>query len=60
VTRFLYVYTNKNPGRPLDPVRGEFAKFVFSKAGQQLVIKDGYYPVPAAVAAEDMKALGLN
>jgi phosphate transport system substrate-binding protein len=60
ITRFLYVYVNKNPGRPLDPVRAEFIKFVFSKQGQQAVLKDGYYPVPGAVAAEDMTTLGLN
>jgi phosphate transport system substrate-binding protein len=60
ITRFLYVYINKNPGRPLDPLRGEFIKFVMSKQGQQVVLKDGYYPIPAAVAEEELKALGLK
>jgi phosphate transport system substrate-binding protein len=60
ITRFLYVYVNKNPGRELEPLRAEFIKFVFSKPGQQLVLKDGYYPIPGAVASEDAQALGLK
>ncbi|MDX2145713.1 MAG: phosphate ABC transporter substrate-binding protein PstS family protein [Rhodospirillaceae bacterium] len=60
ITRFLYVYMNKNPGRPLEPLRAEFVKFVFSKQGQQGVLKDGYYPIPGAVASEDAEALGLK
>ncbi len=60
ITRFLYVYVNKNPGRPLEPTRAEFVKFVLSKQGQQITVKDGYYPLPAAVALEDAKVLGVN
>jgi phosphate transport system substrate-binding protein len=60
ITRFLYVYVNRNPGRELEPLRAEFIKFVFSKPGQQLVLKDGYYPIPGAVASEDAQALGLK
>jgi phosphate transport system substrate-binding protein len=33
----------------------EFIKYIFSKEGQQVVIKDGFYPVSAALAKEDMK-----
>ena len=60
ITRFLYVYVNKNPGRDLEPLRAEYLRFVLSKQGQQGTVKDGYYPLPAAVAAEDMAALGLK
>ncbi len=60
ITRFLYVYLNKNPKQALDPVRAEFIKFVLSKQGQQGVIKDGFFPVPAKVALDDRKAFGLN
>lgn len=60
ITRFLYVYLNKKPGTKLDPLRGEFIKFVLSKQGQMGVVKDGYYPIPAAVIAEDLKALELS
>ena len=32
------------PGKPLDPLVREFLKFVFSKEGQEIVVKDGYLP----------------
>jgi len=60
ISRFLYVYLNKNPNQPLDPLRSEFVRFVFSKQGQEAVIKDGYFPVTAAVAEEDLDTLGLR
>ena len=44
----------------MEPLRAEFVKFVMSKQGQEGVVKDGYYPLPAAVASEDLTALGLN
>ena len=60
ITRFLYVYVNKKPGAAMDPIRAEFAKYLLSKQGQTAVIKDGFYPIPSAVASEDLKALALN
>jgi phosphate transport system substrate-binding protein len=60
ISRFLYVYLNRNPNQPLDPLRSEFVRFVFSKQGQEAVIKDGYFPVTAAVAEEDLETLGLR
>lgn len=59
IARFLYVYVNKNPNQPLDPVRGEFIRFMLSKQGQEATIKDGYFPMTAEIAAEDLKALGV-
>lgn len=59
LSRFLYVYVNKHPNRPLDPVTAEFVKMIFSKQGQTIVNNDGYVPVPAFVAEEDLRALGL-
>jgi phosphate transport system substrate-binding protein len=59
LARFLLLYVNKNPNESLDPLRAEFIKLVYSKAGQESVIKDGYYPVPATIAAEDIKKAGL-
>jgi len=60
LARFLYIYLNKIPNQALDPLRAEFIKFVFSKEGQQIVIKDGFYPVTYKLAQEDMKALGIQ
>ena len=57
LSRFLFVYINREPGKPLDPLVKEFAKFVFSKEGQEVVIKDGFYPLPAAVIREELAKL---
>jgi len=57
LSRFLFVYINRAPGKPMDPLVKEFTKFVFSKEGQEVVIKDGYYPLPAAVVKEELAKL---
>lgn len=50
--RFLYIYVNQSPTKGLDPLTREFVRFVLSKEGQQVVIKDGYEPLPAKIAGE--------
>jgi len=60
LARFLYMYVNHQPGSPLDPLRREFIRFVFSKEGQQSVLKDGYYPVTSRIANEELARLGLD
>ncbi|MCJ8338520.1 MAG: phosphate ABC transporter substrate-binding protein PstS family protein [Pseudomonadales bacterium] len=59
LARFLYVYVNKKPGHALPPMEREFLKMVMSKSGQEVVVKDGYIPLPAKVVTKQMKALGL-
>jgi phosphate transport system substrate-binding protein len=54
LARFLYVYINKAPGKALDPITREFVKLVVSKDGQEAVIKDGYFPIPASIAKEEL------
>src|SRR5688572_3755781 len=54
LARFLYVYVNKAPGKALDPLTREFIRLALSKNGQQDVIKDGYFPIPASVAKEEL------
>lgn len=60
LARYLYVYVNAKPGEPLDPLRREFIKYIFSKQGQQDVLKDGYFPVDATIARETLKGLGIE
>ncbi|MFQ5605382.1 MAG: PstS family phosphate ABC transporter substrate-binding protein [bacterium] len=57
LARFLYLYVNKEPGKELDPLVREFLKFVFSKEGQEVVIKDGYLPLPYKVVQEELAKL---
>jgi phosphate transport system substrate-binding protein len=59
LARFLYIYVNINPNQKLDPLRAEFIKYIYSKQGQQVVIKDGYFPVTAAIREQDLKAKSL-
>ena len=54
LARFLYVYVNKAPEKGLDPLMMEFVKFMFTRQGQEVVIKDGYFPVPNSIAQEEL------
>ena len=60
LSRFLYVYINKQPNKPLAPLEREFLKMVLSKQGQEVVVKDGYIPLPSKVADKYLAQLGLN
>lgn len=57
LSRILYVYINKAPNKPLDPVVKEFLTLVLSKQGQSGVEKDGYIPLPAKIADKYLKLL---
>ena len=59
LARFFYVYVNKAPNKPLSPLEAEFVKLVLSQQGQQVVVKDGYIPLPSKVVEKTMKELGL-
>jgi phosphate transport system substrate-binding protein len=54
LARFLYIYVNKAPNKPLPPLEREFIKMVLSKQGQEVVIKDGYIPLPKSVVDESL------
>ncbi len=54
LARFLYVYINRAPGKPLDPIVKQFVALICSKEGQMAVVKDGYFPIPASVAREEL------
>ncbi|MGE3773747.1 MAG: phosphate ABC transporter substrate-binding protein PstS family protein [Gammaproteobacteria bacterium] len=57
LSRFLFIYVNKHPNEPLPPLEAEFLKMVLSKTGQQIVVKDGYIPLPAKTAAKALAKL---
>ncbi|SEQ20198.1 phosphate ABC transporter substrate-binding protein, PhoT family [Amphritea atlantica] len=59
LARALYIYVNKKPGQDLAPLEREFLKMVLSKVGQEVVVKDGYIPLPATLVEKKMKELGL-
>lgn len=60
LARYLYIYVNKPPGQPMSPLEGEFLKLILSASGQELVARDGYIPIPRAVARQMLASLGLS
>ncbi|MDN2661798.1 PstS family phosphate ABC transporter substrate-binding protein [Psychromonas sp. 14N.309.X.WAT.B.A12] len=59
LSRFLYVYVNKHPNKPLSPLQAEFIKLMLSQEGQNIVDKDGYIPLPISVVEKELAKLGL-
>lgn len=59
LARALYVYVNKRPNQSLTPLESEFIKLMLSAQGQEIVVKDGYIPVPAQLVQKTFKQLGL-
>ncbi|MBN2713035.1 MAG: phosphate ABC transporter substrate-binding protein [Planctomycetes bacterium] len=55
--RTLYIYVGKKPNEALPKLVNEFLKFVLSKEGQEIVIKDGYGPLPAKTVEVLLKKL---
>ena len=55
--RHLYLYVNKAPNKPLDPIVREFIKFIYSKEGQKVVVKDGFFPLKAGTIEQELKKL---
>lgn len=60
LARYLYVYVNHDPTRTIDPVREQFIRYMFSRDGQEGILKDGYFPVSAEIAREDLESVGLE
>jgi phosphate transport system substrate-binding protein len=57
LSRYLNVYVNRAPGKPVDPLVKEFLRFVLSKEGQEIVVKDGFFPLSTKVLEEELKKL---
>ncbi|GLT15444.1 PstS family phosphate ABC transporter substrate-binding protein [Vibrio algivorus] len=60
LARYLYVYVNKNPLKPLPRPQAEFLKFIYSKQGQRGVEKDGYVPLSRELANAQLQKVGLR
>jgi phosphate transport system substrate-binding protein len=57
VSRYLYIYVNKAPGKPLDKIIQEFLRFALSKKGQEIIVKDGYFSLPIPLAKEELQKI---
>ncbi|MEW6742605.1 MAG: phosphate ABC transporter substrate-binding protein [Planctomycetota bacterium] len=59
LARFLYITVNYKPGTELDPLRREFLRYVFSRQGQLVVVKDGYFPMSGLLAGKALQSVGI-
>jgi phosphate transport system substrate-binding protein len=57
ISRYLYIYINKDPVKGTDPLVREFMKYALSKQGQEVTIKDGYFPLSAKKVTENLALL---
>lgn len=57
LARFLYVYINKDPRQPLDRLTYEFIRFVNAVPGQEVVLRDGFIPLPAVATKATMDSI---
>lgn len=57
LSRFLYIYVNKAPNKPLTPPVRELLRFVLSREGQEIVVKMGFLPLPASMASKSEEIL---
>jgi phosphate transport system substrate-binding protein len=57
LSRALYVYVLRDPRKPMDNLTREFLRFVLSRQGQEIVIKDGYLPLTAEMADRELAKL---
>ncbi|HWJ36589.1 MAG TPA: substrate-binding domain-containing protein [Steroidobacteraceae bacterium] len=58
LTRDIYIFINRAPGKSLDPKLREFLRYALSREGQQIVASNGsYLPLPAHFAAEQLMKL---
>jgi phosphate transport system substrate-binding protein len=59
LARYLYVYLNKSPAKPVDAAVLEFLKYVLSRDGQKGTVKSGFYPITNAIRMRDLSTLGV-
>ncbi len=58
LTRSVYAYLNKAPGKPIEPEVAEFLRFILSREGQDSVTRQKVFlPLPASTALEQLKKL---
>jgi phosphate transport system substrate-binding protein len=58
LSRYVYIFVNRAPGKTLEPKIKEFLKAVLSREGQDVVAKEGIYiPLTPQVVAEELAKL---
>jgi phosphate transport system substrate-binding protein len=55
--RYLAVYINRAPGRPLNPATLEFIRYLYSREGQQMIAAAGNLPIDTPTLVSTLRAL---
>ncbi len=58
--RPLHLVANHKPGTTMPKLQSEFLKYVFSRLGQEDVVKGGFQPVPSGQARIALDEVGLR
>ena len=58
LSRFVYIYVNRPPGQPFDPLVRDFLNMVLSKQGQEAVVREGIFlPLPTSILKQERARL---
>ena len=58
LSRSVYIYINRAPGKPLEPRQREFLRYILSREGQQAVVRNAnYLPLAPGIVAEERRKL---
>ena len=58
LTRTVFIYANREPGKPLEPKVREYLRYILAREGQEEIARDGgYLPLPADVAAVERRKI---
>lgn len=57
LTRVVYLYFNRAPNRPIEPIMLQFLRFVISSQGQKQLAPMGFVPLPQDVLLMNKKRL---
>ena len=57
LSRFLYMTITVNPKKAIPTKVIEYLRFIYSKDGQEIVVKDGYYPLPEKLIQQELAKL---
>ena len=60
LARFLYLYLNHDKRKGVEALTEEFVRLIYSKQGQESVVKDGAFPLNAEIARKELGKLGLE
>ncbi|HEV2387049.1 MAG TPA: substrate-binding domain-containing protein [Candidatus Acidoferrales bacterium] len=59
LSRVIYIYVNRQPGRALDPRIDAFLQYILSRQGQDQVVKEGIFlPLPYRILEQERAKLG--